>query len=374
LPDFVFGPQNVRKGNATRELGDGTIVVGHCGLAIQVKSRVLPAEPVADRESNWILKKVAEATRQARGSVRCMTNDLVLINARGREVEIRSQEISWVGVVIVDHDDPPHVTIPTDEEPLKVVSLLRRDWEFLFDQLRSTSAVVRYIHRVSARPPVDLGSESSRYFELAGYDRDAPPGELASWVRGLGGRQVSTPLLPTIPVSNGDELGLTVFREILEDIANSAIDQPESDRLMVLAALDNYAVAERGALGRRLFDQLQTASETEPNGPGSWNAHRVFMAEQNLQLLFVVSNWPSEMIEQGLHWYVHLKHDDFAASDGETSMSVAVLLTPRKDGRRRWDTTLAAMKGPADLDPEVRALYEQLWCLRSAVPDDVEQS
>jgi hypothetical protein len=39
LSDFVFQPETVQRGSATREVGDGTIVCGDRGLAVQVKAR-----------------------------------------------------------------------------------------------------------------------------------------------------------------------------------------------------------------------------------------------------------------------------------------------------------------------------------------------
>ncbi|WP_405466679.1 hypothetical protein OG783_28720 [Streptomyces jietaisiensis] len=46
------------------------------------------------------------------------------------------------------------MAIVTQDGNTPVIALLRRDWEFLFNQLRSTHAVVGYLHRVAASAPV----------------------------------------------------------------------------------------------------------------------------------------------------------------------------------------------------------------------------
>jgi len=47
--------------------------------------------------------------------------------------------------------------------------LLRRDWEFVFEQLKSTSAVIAYFDRVAGET-VTLGNEFVRYYDLAQAD------------------------------------------------------------------------------------------------------------------------------------------------------------------------------------------------------------
>jgi hypothetical protein len=45
-------------------------------------------------------------------------------------------------------------------------------------------------------------------------------------------------------------------------------------------------------------------------------------------------------------------------------LTVGLLLTPRHDGRRPWDTTLSATAGNLGLDPDYRADLERLWLER----------
>ena len=42
-------------------------------------------------------------------------------------------------------------------------------------------------------------------------------------------------------------------------------------------------------------------------------------------------------------------------------MTVGVLLTPRTDGLRPWDTSMAATRGDQHFEPDLRAALEHLW-------------
>lgn len=58
---------------------------------------------------------------------------------------------------------PPEGVVPeVDESSNPTVVLLRRDWEFLFDQLKSTHAVCGYFERVPG-DSIELGDEPMRY-------------------------------------------------------------------------------------------------------------------------------------------------------------------------------------------------------------------
>ena len=97
------------------------------------------------------------------------------MNARGREIEIGADDRQWLGVVVIDHPSPPEdLELELKGSTKDLVVLLRRDWEFLFDQLKSTHAVVEYLRRVSGEI-IELGSEPLRYYDLAQADAEAEP-------------------------------------------------------------------------------------------------------------------------------------------------------------------------------------------------------
>lgn len=143
LPDFVFRPRVISKGFGRRELGDATIITGSKAVAVQVKSR--EGQPKDDAgEARWLTKKALEGARQAGGTVRTLRRaPTELVNGRGRTITCIGHLLRWVGVVILDHPSPPEdVSTPICSVRIPVIAMLRRDWDFLFDHLRSVSAVV----------------------------------------------------------------------------------------------------------------------------------------------------------------------------------------------------------------------------------------
>ncbi|MDQ3762975.1 MAG: hypothetical protein M3460_15395 [Actinomycetota bacterium] len=163
LPDFVMAPMVERKGPGIREISDGLIVVGDRGLVVQVKSRDT-APGSAERETSWLTKKIAEGGRQVDGTTRRLSSKTTtMVNGRGRTVDLDGTTITWTGVIIVDHPSPPpEYQLPELRTRIPTVVLLRRDWEFLFYQLRSTHAVIDYLARVSGSTG-RLGAEPERY-------------------------------------------------------------------------------------------------------------------------------------------------------------------------------------------------------------------
>jgi hypothetical protein len=128
LPDFVFHARVVAKGSGRREIGDGTLVTGNRGIALQVKARN-GVTTDASRESSWLRKMAGEGLRQAHGTIRSTLSNpnLSLTNFRGREVKLPGDTIDWVPVVVLDHPSPPDDVVP-DREPDKTgLILLRRE-------------------------------------------------------------------------------------------------------------------------------------------------------------------------------------------------------------------------------------------------------
>jgi hypothetical protein len=250
LPDFVFRPAVISVGSGSREGGDGLLIVGSLGVAIQVKAREGPARDEA-RERSWIDKHVARGLRQAQGTIRKLrAAPTELTNGRGRVIELDAVALRWIAVVVVDHPDAPDDIVPPVEgQPNPSLVLLRRDWEFLFDQLKSTHAVSRYLERV-AGDPLELGTEAMRYFQLAQADERTPPGPADPRGIGPAAQNVSWPLLPYTAAAEDDAAPQTLVRMIFEDIAiGVAPTVSELERLRVLAALDTLPVQTRALVG-----------------------------------------------------------------------------------------------------------------------------
>lgn len=364
LPDFVLRPALRRTGSAVREIGDVLLVHGDQGVVVQVKSRANPtAEPA--RESGWIQKAVNKAVRQASGTVRALRlAPVALKNLRGREVRIAGETLEWLAVVIIDHAGPPEGFTPaTPEGKLPTVVLLRRDWEFLFDQLRSTHAVIQYLHRVAPLDPVPLAEEPVRYYQLAQADEDKPPDRLNPAILGEGGQEVSTPLLPKAPAGHEDTRAHLFLRMVLEDVATAPItDGDEKDRLAVLAEVDELPVGMRAELGRKLLWMLEHVSETGADQT-SWAFRRHRFNPGAPHLMFGACSSYNEMTREAFRQWVMLRHYEFGEDLGSAVnlTSIGVLLTPRKDGVRPWDTTMLRISGPIDLGQDELESMRRPW-------------
>ncbi len=365
LPDFVLTPLTVEKGLGTRELGDGTVVFGTRALAIQVKARD-NAGSNPERERAWIAKNAGKGARQAAGSVRSLTvAPVAMNNVRGRSIIVDGSSLDWVGVVIVDHDNPPDDIAPVVSTPaLPIVVLLRREWEFLFDHLRSVTAVGAYLHRIKD-DAVAPGDHPGHYYQLATedarvtVDSGSPPVHL-----GRGEQRFSYPMLPMEPATSIDEQGAAMFRQMLEDLAASPWDRPEEDRLTLLHLLDRQLVIERAGVGRRMIDLLRRAS-TVARGTTRFDLRRYVFGEGDLQLGFGVCNQLSENHREAFRRWVMLRHHEWTQAiphDGREGIwTVAILLTPRHDGLRPWDITVFAINGVLEIaDEDLEALH-LLW-------------
>ena len=116
-----------------------------------------------------------EGSRQAQGTIRKLTSGPArMTNGRGRTIDLVGSSLRWLAVIVVDHPAvPSEVITAVDDQPNPSVVILRRDWEFLFDQLKSTYSVTRYLERVAGEAS-ELGNEPVRYFRLAQADEEAP--------------------------------------------------------------------------------------------------------------------------------------------------------------------------------------------------------
>jgi hypothetical protein len=247
--------------------------------------------------------------------------------------------------------------------PRKAVVLIRRAWEFLFDQLKSTHAVVEYVRRVAGQD-CELGREPVRYYtKLAQADADAPP-ETFHPALAKGGQLFSGPLLPMAPAASEDRHAHEMVRTLLEDIAVTRLTSAsEIDRLRILAELDRLPVTQRGEIGRFVLRAMRQAAEHGVGGDVVWSLRSV-RGSSAVHLGYGACSRPySEEIAQGLRLWLQLRHHDVleVTRDVERLTSVAVLVTPRTDGRRPWDTSVAAVSGPVEFDPEVLVQLRELF-------------
>jgi hypothetical protein len=359
LPDFVFRPGRSRRGLASREVGDAILAVSDRAASVQVKSRAMPSHDDA-RERRWLDKKIAEAARQAEGTIRTIKQAAgrPLTNERGREIHLGTDKWSWARVVVLDHPGVDDY-VPAGD----AVVLLRRDWEFLFEQLKSTSAVIDYLHRVGSEQ-IALGTEPVRYYQYALADAAAPPGPVPERLTSLGYWSHSSPLLPREPAGHGDDAAHFVIRTILEDIAvtQGKGSIGEQDRFDVLAAIDTVQVAYRAELGRDILTWMEDGAKV-PDESLLWHFRNISYEDRPYLLFGAASASHTDGLGEMFRDYVSIRHQqqlDLAPERAET-MTVGILLTPRRDGVRKWDTTMVATRGDQGYGPKARHALELVW-------------
>ncbi|TQM85491.1 hypothetical protein FHX81_7978 [Saccharothrix saharensis] len=364
MPDFFFLPKQQRNGSSMRELGDGTVIVGPRAAVLQSKSRSRPGGDAA-KEVAWLTKNIKKALSQASGTIRRLTNTpAVLTNARGRAIRVDGAAHEWLSIIIVDHPDVPQgYRPPPVSGSTPAVVLMRRDWEFLFDHLYSTRAVLAYLHRVAGEP-LDLGDEPRRYHEFALADLEAVPDPVAPGLAGLG-TAVSTARAPLNPAGREDMAAHLLLRVIMEDIARSSFaEDREALRIKVLADLDGFPIEARTELGRTLLGHLSTIGSWTGEGVRTETRLVAPNPDEFTPMVFMVASRFDEDVRGLFHGRVHLLHYDLHGEDAADHRSVVgVLLTPSRHRERLWDTTMFALDGPQGYVPvrmeEVRAMFAQ---------------
>jgi hypothetical protein len=356
LPDFVYLPEQQRQGAGVRERGDGLVVADGIAALIQVKARnASPGTP--EREASWLMSAITKAIKQGKGSIRHLAHRREnLTSARGRRVQIDGGLFEWIAVVIVEHPAPPAGFVPQLEEAgdTPCVVLLRRDWEFLFEHMRSTRAVLHYLKRVAGEA-TELGTEPSRYLQVAVADLQAEAKEMPESLRSLAGLGRDDPVLstPHAPLEAADD-GALLFRVIMEDVATTHMgDTPEADRLKLLTSLDTVPAAYRPELGRTLLNFMKSVSRHR--GSSIKTETRVFVPHPGDQcpMVFMVASKLDSMMRNHLFLRTQLHHTEYWRSvGGVTRSTIGVLLTPNSSTERLWDTSTVWLDGEQGLDAQ----------------------
>lgn len=362
LPDFVFRASIRRVGKGCRELGDGIVLVGKVGLMIQVKSRKSHGSDTG-RELSWLKKNAAKAMRQAVGSIKQLkAAPASLTNMRGRSILVDGNDLDWISVVIIDHPNPPD-SIELEVKGDQVV-LLRRDWEFLFDQMKSTHSVAAYLKRVAGER-TGLGLESSRYFEFALADDKAEPTPLDPRFRLAGIEEMSEPLLPIAPVGHEDQSEQRLFRTVLEDISGIELQSStEAQRIQALAEMDRLPPGQRRIVGGFFLDGIAEVFAPELDSV-HWEFKRVSGGLGITQLAFAIcSQQYGDLVGAGFSSWIHLRHYEFCnrlGADENKALTAGFMISPCSKPGRAWDTTLSAVEGVLDLSGRDLQRMIDLW-------------
>jgi len=225
---------------------------------------------------------------------------------------------------------------------------------------------VNYLHRI-ADAHVAPNEHVEYYYELALADEQTPPQMNPSRIPASlddPALRMSHPLLPMEPMSADDGYGARMYRQMLEDITTSPWDRTENDRLLVLSLLDQLPVAERTVIGQRLLTHLGQAPEVGI-GETRWEARRYLLGTADIQLGFIVCNQFTDFHRQAFQQWAMLRHHEWTTlldvDIQDAASTAAVMLTPRYDRVRPWDTTVLVIVGMLDLDPNELQAMQRVW-------------
>lgn len=102
-----------------------------------------------------------------------------------------------------------------------------------------------------------------------------------------------------------------------------------------------------------------------PEGHCKWRFRRHLAQDGTRQLIFGAATCFGRDIQAEFSAYVRLRHHEVGTRTGRAgdSTTLGVLLTPRHDGYRAWDTTMVRTHGESDLTEEEPSTFGNLWNL-----------
>ena len=327
VKDFVYDPVEVPKGDSTREVSDGMLIVGDRGLILQVKSRDPSANRDAAKVSRWAMKKASEAVRQVQGTRRTLeTTKVTLRSRRGHELVLEPPQ-TWAGVVLLDIDPVPDgLRICSDDDNTIIMTLA--DWHELHYMILSTSGVIDYVERV-----VDQGIEADLGHEWDRYRRFAEADLISAIEPGY------EPVLPLNPLSDDDRICASVLDEWIDsDIAVTPVDDGRYTANQVRGAIeivDSIPILLRVQIGKAMLRCVRDSVRSRQ--PRS----TLLTPDSAARLLFftdVSENWNDQWryLERFLTDYTAVRHEQLEEhyGPGETLLLARV----GSDGGPVWRT------------------------------------
>ncbi|MGW4371528.1 hypothetical protein ACWEKT_38435 [Nocardia takedensis] len=241
VPDFVYEPEHLTRGEGSREVGDGLLVAGQAGLILQSKSRQLEkaVQDTPGKAESWCRKNGLVAQRQANGTRRAIRRGGVSATSlRGYRRSLPTSA-NWYAVVIIDHPTAPSFELAASKDTLFIAL---NDWLLLQYRVRSTAGIIQYIERaVDSSLCVPLGEEMVRFAALA--DADLKECTVPS----------SFPTLSLLDLSDEDQFCVALVDELVDHVADSANRgfHPE-EYLTIVEQLDRIPIIGRTRLGSKM--------------------------------------------------------------------------------------------------------------------------
>ena len=346
---------------------------GRVGVVLQTKCRTAPGSNV-DRERRWIRSAVNDAARQAAGTLRTLRSaPQTMTSLRGVPHEIVADRFDWLSVIIIDHDTPPPDLIVDPSTKHPAIVLLKSDWDFLFNHLRSTFAVVRYLRHAVQFEAIELGTEWIRYGHFAFEASLEPESTIDPRLLIKGAVPYHSPLLSLTPATEDDGTAQAFYRMILDEVALIMMSDPDlgaDARLDVLAELDALPVSMRSAVARYILDSITELSEEIPEGV-KWLTRTIRGTADGTQLMYGACSMQFEGYRDFLQSRLIFRHHDLRAEAGPENCqaTLAIILTPRRDGTRPWDVTICRIAGEVEIDAGEAQAKRDFWeAIRVEIP------
>jgi hypothetical protein len=223
VSDFVFSvPLVERSPGATREPGDGLLVVGARGAILQVKSRE-PAAATRDDASSarrWVTKHGTKAHRQGEGTRRSLERackagapltatplralDLPEADRTKYALTLSADASEWPTIVILDHPRSDGIQLPNLPRTFWITL---SDWLELNQAMRSVAGILTYVERAlehALQLSVPLGDELDRWSAFLEADKR----------HAARGSRRSSPWFSDAAIT--DPTGADLYRELLE--------------------------------------------------------------------------------------------------------------------------------------------------------------
>ncbi|MGH3947578.1 MAG: SEC-C domain-containing protein [Pseudonocardiaceae bacterium] len=276
VADFVYAQPLVRKGSATREVGDGLLICGGRGAVVQVKARDRDAgrRDSPEKAERVVGKFLDAAVRQGRGTKRTIGQyarqaqplRVLPVRALGYPQERRDEFAltlaedcaDWPIIVVIDHPNDPIVEVNPDAD---VFCVSLDDWHELNGHIRSVNGVLRYVQRVldhGAALAVPFGEERRRFAKLVEADAASTVG--------------STTAVPWLSYDGVDDpVAVAVYRELLEKVWDGEARGPAltaDECRRILDVLDDVPVATQTRVGRWILDKRRILQQTGQRASG----------------------------------------------------------------------------------------------------------
>ncbi|MFD9916964.1 hypothetical protein [[Kitasatospora] papulosa] len=152
-----------------------------------------------------------------------------------------------------------------------------------------------------------------------------------------------------------------MVRIMLEDVATSLTGPDEWEPWQaVLASLDSLPVGHRTNLGRFLLYALSAVTTAEA-GTTAWRMRTFIAGPGQDQLGFAICSVLTDHTRAAFSAWLQLRHHERGEDEDVSSLtSLGVLLTPRMDGYRDWDTTVQVISGNPELSDADQRVYQDM--------------